>query len=286
MADDSERPSPAGLRRPWLGMLVLATALAGQPLARSINRLILGTAGDYAFWGFIVMGVAGVIIVARWLDADELPASIAGFAGGMLVWHGLAEGCLRFFADRFGVGSVDYGGFPLDGRYALLMSTATILLGVFALFGMLNRETRCNFMRWCQRRLNWSPGDPTPGYRRSYARIAALETVFVQWLVFLLFLYLGGSFGTGFYLAMLAWSLFLLWQLFRYPRAGPAFRYAIPIAVLLFSLAEVGAFFGLYPEYWKSVASYPISNLLTLFVFAGGAWLLITNARPVGAVTA
>lgn len=283
MAENPDRPAPALLRRPLLGLLVLAIALAGQPLARSVNRLILAIAGDYAFWGFIAMGLAGVFVVARWLNADELPASIAGFAGGMLVWHGLAEGCLRFFAERFAIGSIEYGGFPLDGRYALLMATATILLGVFTLMGLLNRETRCNFMRWCLRRLHWSPGDPTPGYRRSYARITALETVFVQWLVFLLFLYLGGSFPTGFYLGVLGWSVYLLWQLSRYPRAGAAFRYAIPIAVLLFSLAEVGAFFGLYPEYWKSVASYPISNAMTLGVFAAGAWFVLANRRPAAA---
>jgi len=277
MAVDPALPAPKWLRRPFLGLLVLVTAAAGQPLARTVNRLILDGSGQFAFWGFGVMGVCGVVVVAKWLDADELPASIAGYVGGMLVWHGLAEGCLRFFAERFDVGAVDYAGFPLDGRYALLMSTATILLGVFSLFGMLNRETRCNFMRWWQRRLHWSPGDPTPGYRRSYARIAALETVFVQWLVFLLFLYLGGSFGTAFYLGILAWSLFLLWQLIRYPRPGAAFRYAIPVAVLLFSLTEVGAFFGLYPEYWKSVTSFPISNLLTLGVFVAGCRLLIAD---------
>jgi hypothetical protein len=275
--------SPGKLGKPVLGLVVLAVTISAQPVARTINRLVLNTTGDYAFWGFILMGLLGSVLIAAYLDDEEVKASVAGFFGGMLVWHGLAEGCLRFFADQFGVDKIQYGGFPLDGRYALLMATATILLALFTVFGLLNRETRCNFMRWILRRLHWSPGNPTPGYQRSYARIAALETLFVQWLVFLLFLYLGGRFGSGFYLSMLAWCSFLIWRLFRYPRAGLAFRYAIPIAVVLFSLVEVGAFFGAYPEYWKDLLAYPVSNLATLGVFGTGVWLLLvripSNAR-------
>lgn len=266
------------LKKPLLGIVVLLAALAGQPLARTLNRLILNVSGDWAFWGFVAMGLAGVALVARFLDAAELPASLAGFTGGMLVWHGLAEGCLRFFASEFGVDDIQFGGFPLDGRYALLMSTATLLLALFTLFGLLNRETRCNFMRWILRRLHWSPGEPTPGYRRSYARIAALETVFVQWLVFLLFLYLGGSIGNGFYAAMLAWLAYLLWRLLRIPRPGLAFRYAIPVAVILFSLVEVGAFFGVYPEYWKSPGAYPVSNAVTAGLFVAASFGLLRSA--------
>ena len=90
-----------------------------------------------------------------------------------------------------------------------------------------------------------------------------------------------------FYLAMLAWSAFLLWQLFRIPRAGLAFRYAIPVAIILFSVAEVGAFFGMYPEYWKDVVAYPISNATTLALFVGGSWLLLRrdDEAPSTAVT-
>jgi hypothetical protein len=40
--------------------------------------------------------------------------------------------------------------------------------------------------------VRWSPGLPTQGVQRSIARIAAMETVFVQWAIFLLFLFLGG----------------------------------------------------------------------------------------------
>jgi len=265
------------MRKPMLGLIVLVVALAGQPLARTVNRGVLVTAGDWAFWGFLLMGLAGIVLVAAFLHRDELSASIAGYAGGLLIWHGFSEGCLRFFADRFQVPSVDYGSFPLSGRYALLMSTATIMLGVFTVYGLLNRETRCNFMRWILRRLHWSPGDPTPGYRRSVARIAAMETIFVQWAIFLLFLYLGGL-GNGFYAAMLIWTAWLLWRLVRIPRAGAAFRYAIPIAIILFSLVEVFAFFGIYPEYWKNILLYPVANFVTVALLAGGLRMLLVSS--------
>ena len=266
------------LSKPLLGLVVLAITLSGQPLARAINRVILDAAGDWAFWGFVLMGLAGVVLVGAALRWSELAASIAGYTGGMLIWHGLSEGCLRWFADRFQVPAVDYGGFPLDGRYALLMSTTTILLGFFCVYGLLNRETRCNFMRWILRRLHWSPGDPSAGVRRSYARITAMETLLVQWFVFILFLFLGGSLGTNFYLVMLAWCVFLLWQLFRIPRPGLAFRYSVPVAIVLFSLAEVGAFFGFYPEYWKDVLAFPLLNVVTALMFGAGAVVMLRGA--------
>ncbi len=263
------------LARPLPGLLALLLALAAQPLVRTLNRLVLAASGDWALWAFVLLGLAGILLVAVCLESAELPATLAGFTGGMLAWHGLAEGALRVFAQQFAVPATRYGGFPLDGRYALLMSTATILLGIFSVYGLLNRETRCNFMRWILRRLHWSPGAPTPGYRRSFARITAMETMFVQWLVFLLFLYLGSSFGSWFYLAMLLWASYLLWRLAKIPRHGLALRYAIPIAVILFSLVEVGAFFRYFPAYWQSLSDYPLANLLTLLVFGAASWRLL-----------
>ena len=103
------------LRRPLLGLVVLLVTVAGQPLARTVNRVVLNVGGDWAFWGFVLMGLAGAVLVAAALKWGELEASVAGYTGAMLMWHGLAEGCLRFFADQFQVPAVDFGGFPLDG---------------------------------------------------------------------------------------------------------------------------------------------------------------------------
>ncbi|MGI9329477.1 MAG: hypothetical protein ACR2QB_02080, partial [Gammaproteobacteria bacterium] len=72
----------------------------------------------------------------------------------------------------------------------------------------------------------------------------------------------------------------LLWQLFRIPRPGLAFRYAVPVAIVLFSLAEVGAFFGVYPEYWKDLPAYPIANLVTVVIFGGAMAFFLRSPPP------
>jgi len=250
------------------GLLALTATFTGQPLSRSVNRLLLEGLGDWALAGFLLLGVGGIVLVANTLRSGEMRANVAGFVAGLMIWRGFVDGPLRFFADYFAVPSIDFGGFPLGGRYALLMSTSTIMLALLLLYGFMNRETKCVFMRFMLRLIHWSPGQPTPGLRRSVARIAAMETVFVQWAIFLLFLFLGGWLGNPFYLVMAIWAIYLLWQLLRRRRAADAFRYAIAVSVVVWSLAEVGAFFGLYPEFWQHPADNPLSMLALVALFA------------------
>ena len=265
--------------RPAVGLIALTVTFLGQPLARAVNRVLLAWLDDWAIVGFAGLGVVGVFVVATHLTAQENRASVAGFIGGLLIWRGFFDGPLRFFADWFSIPPVDFGGFPLGGRYALLMSSLTIMLAMLLLYGLMNRETKCLFMRFCLRLVHWSPGDPTPGLGRSYARIAAMETVFVQWGIFLLFLFLGGWLGMPFYAVMCLWSVYLIWQLLRRQRVGEAFRYAIPVSVVVWSLAEVAAFFGMFPEYWQAPAEHPFVMTLMLALFVAGLVLLLRDNR-------
>ncbi len=262
-----------------VGLLALVATFAGQPLSRSVNRLLLDGLGEWAIVGFLLLGFAGVVMVAISLNSSDMRASIAGFVAGLMIWRGFVDGPLRFFSDYFDVQPIDFGGFPLGGRYALLMSTSTIMLALLLLYGLMNRETKCVFMRFMMRLIHWSPGMPTPNVRRSVARIAAMETVFVQWAVFLLFLFLGGWLGNPFYLVMLLWSAWLIFQLLRRRRAADTFRYAIPVSVVVWSLAEVGAFFGLYAEVWQAPADNPLSMLLMLGIF-GVCMALLLRTEP------
>ena len=95
--------------------------------------------------------------------------------------------------------------------------------------------------------------------------------------IFLLFLFLGGWLANYFYLAMLLWSAYLLYRLCQRRRAGDAFRYAIPVAVVIWSLAEVGAFFGIYTEFWQAPVENPVSMLVMLGLFSAGLVLLLRS---------
>ena len=262
-----------------VSMFALVATFLGQPLSRSVNRFLLDWFGEWAIVGFIVLGFAGVVLVAVNLNSSEMRASVAGYISGLMIWRGFFDGPLRFFSDYFSIQSVDFGGFPLGGRYALLMSSLTMMIAVLLLYGLMNRETKCIFMRFTLRLVHWSPGMPTQNLRRSFARIAAMETVFVQWGIFLLFLFLGGWLGNPFYLVMLVWSAYLIFQLLRLKRAGSAFRYAIPVSVIIWSLAEVGAFFGMYPEIWQAPAENPIGMSVILVLFIACLFMLLRSSE-------
>ena len=76
--------------------------------------------------------------------------------------------------------------------------------------------------------------------------------------------------------------MYLIWQLTRRRRPGEAFRYAIPVSVVVWSLVEVGAFFGMYPEYWQAPAEHPFAMTLMLAVFVTSI-LTLLRGDPVRA---
>ena len=265
----------------------LMAALLAQPLARALNRLVLDLTGEGTMVGFLLIGILGIVFLGKFLYAGERTGTLVGFFAGLLIWRGFFDGPLRVFAIHFQISPVDFGGFPLGGRYALLMSSATIMLALLLLYGGLNRETRCYFLRWTFRVIRWSPGGPIANSKRSIARVTAMETVFVQWAVFLLFLFFGGWIGTPFYLLMLAWSAFLTYRLLKHRQLPLGFRYGIPVSVILWSVAEVGAFFGWYTEFWQTPLAHPWSMLVLVVLFSLALWpMLRERSAPTSATSA
>ena len=256
----------------FFAVTALAATFLGQPLARAVNRVTLVLFGEWAIFGFLLIGMFGLLLLARYLYAEERVATLIGFIAGLLMWRGFFDGPLRFFADYFNIAPIDFGGFPLGGRYALLMSSATIMIALLALYGGMNRETQCYFLRWVFRTIRWSPGLPTATATRSVARVTAMETVFVQWAISLLFLFFGGTVGMPFYGVMVLWACFLTYRLFKHRRAALAFRYAIPVSIIIWSLAEVGAFFGWYSEFWQQPLQHPWLMLVLVVLFVLMLW--------------
>src|SRR5690606_7935032 len=134
---------------------------------------------------------------------------------------------------------------------------------------LFNRETKCNLMRWIHRNLRVDPGSPTPGHRRSYARIAALETLFIIWFCYAFWLYItyfGASMRIimGAYALWAVWCAYLLYRLVKIPRPGYALRYGIAVGTIGWVLAATPSHMGFFPPVWLQPLTYPLTSIAVL----------------------
>lgn len=277
-------------RRPVIGLLALVAGLLGQWFRHAVFPLAEAAFGEYYYGSLIALGFLGVVIVWRGLKQAEIPATWKGYIGGLFIWVGWFEFGFHYFAQVF-----DVPPFQASPRLVsspdlnMVQASFPIFVGIFVLFGLFNRETKCNMMRWIHRNLRIDPGMPAPGVQRSFARITALETVFVIWFCYALWLfitYFGASMPIilGAYVLWAAWFVYLLVRLLQIPSAGYAFRYGIPVGIIGWVLIATPSHMGLFPVIWLQPFDFPLSSLAALAVFAGVVLLFARTPRTRSAV--
>lgn len=286
-------------RRPWVGLLGLAVGFLTQPLGHAaymVNAMTFGAAANYSAAG---IGVLGFLVIWQGLKREELAATWLGMLGGWLVWLGWFEQAFTFFARLYQVPAYAVepevaGGYVATPGANMLQATVTMMLALFLIYGLFNLQTKCNLMRWLHRNLRFSPGQPTSDNQRSFARITALEVLFVTWFCYLFWLYAIylGTRGTGagiimaLYAAWTAWSVYLIWKCTQQVRMAAALRYGIGAGIVLWGSVEMPAHFGAYREYWLHPAAYPVFNWIIALLFAGGVVLVATRPKPSDALAA
>lgn len=284
-------------RRPLIGLLGLAVGFLTQPLGHTVYKVNIAIFGDYAVYSSIAMGIFGLLLVWRGLKADELKATWMGMLGGWFLWMGWFEYSFKFYSVLYNVPGfpVEVDGYVAAPQANMLQATLPIMLAIFMLYGMFNLQTKCNFMRWFHRNLGFSPGMPTPDNKRSFARITAMEVIFVTWVCYLFWLYAIylGTRGTGLMIVMglyVVWSIwagYLVWKCTQQVRMAAALRYGIGAGIVLWGSAEMPAHFRAYREYWLYPAEYPIFNTIIATIFIGGIVLIARRPKPAsGAPTA
>ena len=185
--------------------------------------------------------------------------------------------------------AVEVGGYAAAPQANMLQATVTIMLALFVLYGMFNLQTKCNLMRFFHRNLRFSPGMPTPDNHRSFARITAMEVIFVTWFCYLFWLYMiyFGTRGTGVqiimgtYVAWSIWAAYLVYRSTKQIRVAPALRYGVGAGIVLWGSAEMPAHFGAYRELWLYPAEFPIFNAIVTIVFV--TTLVVFARRPLPA---
>ncbi len=284
-------------RKPILGLLGLLVGFQTQPLGHTAFKLIDITAGPYYPWVAFVVGIFGLSLVWIGLRKAELPATIYGLLGGWFTWIGWFEYSFGFFGElykvpKFPVEPGFAGGYEAPAQASMQQSTVFIMLALFIIYGIFNLQTKCNLMRWIHRNLRFSPGMPTPDNKRSFARITAMEVLFVTSFCYQFWLwaiYLGtqkpsAQYVMWLYVAWTAWALYLVYKCTQQIRVAAAIRYGVGAGIVLWGTAEMPAHFGAYREYWLHPVEYPIFNTFSVSLFVAGLWIL--TRRPVVAANA
>jgi hypothetical protein len=268
---------PGVYRAPLIGLLALTLTVAWRMAAHAITVVLQRTFPDERLYlAGAAIGLAGFALVWVGMRRDELAGTLLGYMGGAFIWMGWFESAFHGFSHALAIPPLLVDGQPaLTPGLLLMESTAVILLALLVFFGA-NRETRCRMFLWFHRHLRLRPNRPTPGYQRQFARIAALEAVFVSWFMYIAIILvfdprlLGPQHPVtvGFFYAVVAWSLYLIvFRQAKYRAMAPAVRYAIPTGGILWLAVEMAAAWRWYPEIWVKPYEYPVVNALILVAF-------------------
>jgi hypothetical protein len=160
----------------------------------------------------------------------------------------------------------------------IIQASGIVMFAVTMLF-YFNRDTRCTAFKWLHRNAHMNPGKAGAGKDRDYARITALETIFVIWFIYVinLTLYDERILGIehpvtyGVFFGFLVWAIYLNTRLIKYARMAPAVRYAIPTTIITWLDIEVLSRWGILKEFWLMPRDYALEMGLVVaaFVIAG-----------------
>ncbi len=285
------------MRPPMLGLVAFATVLLWTPLAHTLMVLQYGQMAEVpAYLLSFIVGLAGWVLVWKGFKADDLPATILGFMGGALIWLGWMEGSFEFMGHWLNPPKLMFMDVELfTANLLLLQATGVVLVALLIWLGS-NKDTHCRMFMWFHRNFKLTPARRTPGYKRQFSRIVALEVIMINWFFYVLILWLFDPRVLGPFhpatiavvCAVLLWGLWLFFfRMLPFRRPAAALRYAVPCANVLWFCVEAGSAWQLYTEPWIYPFRFPFTNVVILLAFLGGlAWFVARHRAAAGSQSA
>jgi hypothetical protein len=259
--------SRRSLRRTLAALLLVVSGVALANITLALQHALVSGPSWQDSLASLTLAMLGMTLVWRGLTADETSASIMGYAGGALLWMGFFEWTWANWSVWLGIEPLMVDGQPSLPASLLLVQASGFIFLPLVLLMAANRDTRCRMMRWCRRRLHLATPAPDVRHQNNAARVAATETVFVIWFIYLLNIALYdprllGHVPQLYYgaVAIIAgWGLYLVTRLARIRNTGMAIRYAIPTAYLLSIPVDAMTMAGWFPAVWIQPLQYPVA---------------------------
>jgi hypothetical protein len=223
--------------------------------------LIMGSVGFYMVWVGRLKGEA----VGTWM----------GFIAGTLIWVGFFELGWKTFAIALNPQPVMYQDIPVLSPELQVIQASTVAFLFLMAFLTINKETRCNMMLWIRNKLGLKAGQAVTGKERNFAAVTATESIATTWACYIITIMIVDPRIVGNpmsmeaqlpYLAIFAWSMYLIYRLTKQKHMAPALRYAIGTGNVSWIWVEAGSRAELYEEIWIKPVQYP---MLMGMVFIG-----------------
>ncbi|HJP05010.1 MAG: hypothetical protein QF483_06635 [Gammaproteobacteria bacterium] len=267
-------------RPPWVGLLAFVIVFVVQALGHTVMIVMeeVWPGENYIYESAFSMGMLGAILLFIGMRSDkEVAATWLGFWAGMCLWTGWVEFSFVWAGDFLNVPDLMNPDMPGEiatkAEYLVMMSSVGILGATLAYF-LLNPETKCNFFHWFQRHAKLKTGKPSKGYKRNFAAITALETVYVIWFFYLVLLFLYNEDIAGdrhpaayvFFFLNTIWAVYLFQRLIKFWRVTTAIRYGIPTAIIAWNTVELAGRWNLFTSFWERPQEFWLE--MTLFAAA------------------
>lgn len=270
---------------PWIGLLGVVIPLVWKMPAHALSVILHRLfPGPEQYVVGAMIGLAGFTLMWQGMKRDELAGTMLGFMGGAFIWIGWFEYSFLGFSRMLEVEAA----MRLSPNLLMMEASAVILLAMLIFTGA-NKDTRCRMFMWFHRNFGLKPGQPTPGYRRQFARIAAMEMVFISWFFYVMIILLidsrilGPQHAVTYVVtaAMLLWGVWLVAAKMRpYRSMAGAIRYGIPVAGILWFVVEMTAVWRWYIEPWVRPFDYPLANAGFFALFLGLLFTAWRLGRP------
>ncbi|MBT8441277.1 MAG: hypothetical protein KJO76_02740 [Gammaproteobacteria bacterium] len=276
-------------RPPFVGLVAFVIVFVVQALGHTVMIVMedVWPGEQYVYQSAFAMGLLGAaLLFVGMKNGNEVAATWYGFWAGTFLWTGWIEFSFVWSANYLGVPDlmdpVVAGAIATKAEYLVMMSSIGIMGATLAYF-LLNKETKCNFFIFFQRHLKLRTGKPTHGYKRNFAAITALETIYVVWFFYLvlLFIYDENILGDrhpatyGIFFLNVIWAAYLFQRLMKFWKVTTAIRYGIPTAIVAWNCVELAGRWHLFTEFWERPQDFALEMTMITVGIAIAAFLAV-----------
>ena len=267
-------------RPPWVGLMAFVIVFIVQAIGHTVMIVMedVWPGPGFVYESAFALGLVGAVLLFYGMrTANEVSATWMGFWAGTFMWTGWVEFAFVWNAEFLEVPDLMdpllAGEIATKSEYLVMMSSVGVLGATLAYF-LINPETKCNFFLWFQRNLKMRVSKPTPGHKRNFAAITALETIYVIWFFYLVLLFMYNPDIAGerspaayvFFFGNTIWAVYLFQRLMKFWKVTTAIRYAIPTAIIAWNTVELMGRWGLFTSFWEKPQEFWLE--MSLFIVA------------------